>query len=57
MTSAVLVFVRTTASGRHSSAPAESKAAQEFTFREGLIVRVKIHPDQGAALRAAGLEG
>jgi len=33
----------------------ESRIAQEFTIRDGLIVRVKVHRDRGEALRAMGL--
>jgi ketosteroid isomerase-like protein len=52
----VLVFVCATAAGRVSGTPVESKLAHEFTLREGLIVRVKVHPDREQALRAVGLE-
>lgn len=51
----VLVFVRATASGQLSGTPVETKLAQEFTFRAGSIVRVKIHPDREQALKATGL--
>ena len=51
----VLVFVRWTASGERSGATVEIKMAHEFTFRDGLIVRVKVHPDRADALRAVGL--
>ena len=53
----VLVFVRATAVGQRSGTPVESKLAHEFTVREGLIVRVKIHPDRAQALKAVGLSG
>ena len=52
----VLVFVCATAAGRGSGTPVESKLAHEFTVREGLIVRVKVHPDREQALKAVGLE-
>lgn len=53
----VLVFVRATASGRHSGTPVEIRVAHEFTFREGLIVRVKAYADRADALKALGLAG
>jgi ketosteroid isomerase-like protein len=52
----VLVFVRATASGQLSGTPVASEVAHEFTLRAGLIVRVKIYPDRGEALRAVGLK-
>jgi ketosteroid isomerase-like protein len=52
----VLVFVRATASGQHSGAPVSTAFAHEFTLREGMIVRVKAHPNRAEALEAAGLE-
>jgi ketosteroid isomerase-like protein len=53
----VLVFVRATASGRQSGAPVRAAAAHEFTLREGLIVRVKVHSNRDEALEAMGLAG
>jgi ketosteroid isomerase-like protein len=52
----VLVFVRGTAAGRQSGTPVESKVAHEFTLRQGLIVRIKVYPDQAEALKTLGLE-
>jgi hypothetical protein len=52
----VLVFVRATASGQQSGTPVEAAVAHEFTLREGLIVRVKIHPSRIEALEDVGLE-
>jgi hypothetical protein len=51
----ILVFVRATSTGRTSGAPAETRIAQEFTIRGGVIVRVKIHRDRSEALEAVGL--
>ncbi len=48
----VLVFVRATASGRRSGTPVQTLVAHEFTLRDGLIVRVKVHPDRADALKA-----
>jgi ketosteroid isomerase-like protein len=53
----VLVFVRVTSTGRASGAAVETRIAQEFTIREGLIVRVKVHRDRSDALAAVGLKG
>jgi ketosteroid isomerase-like protein len=52
----VLVFVRGIASGQQSGTPVEAAVAHEFTLREGLIVRVKVHPSRVEALKAVGLE-
>jgi ketosteroid isomerase-like protein len=52
----VLVFVRATGSGQLSGTPIETKVAQLFTLRDGLIVRVQVYPHQGEALGALGLE-
>jgi ketosteroid isomerase-like protein len=51
----VLVFVCATAAGRGSGTPVESKLAHEFTIRNGLIIRIKVHPDREHALKAVGL--
>ena len=51
----VLVLVRAIAIGRASGVQLETRIAQEFTIRDGLIVRVKIHRDQSEALKAVGL--
>jgi ketosteroid isomerase-like protein len=51
----VLVFVRVSSKGQASGATVESRIAQEFTVRDGLIVRVKVHRDRGEALEAVGL--
>ena len=51
----VLVFVRATSTGQTSGAPVETRIAQEFTIRGGLIVRVKVHRDRAEALKAVGL--
>ena len=52
----VLVFVHVTSTGQASGAAVETHVAQEFTIRDGLIVRVKIHRDRAEALKAVGLE-
>jgi ketosteroid isomerase-like protein len=51
----VLVFVRVTATGQESGAPAEARAAHEFTVRDGLLVRLKAYLDRAEALEAVGL--
>jgi ketosteroid isomerase-like protein len=51
----VLVFVRVTSTGQASGAAVDSRIAQEFTIRDGLIVRVKVHRDRTEALKAVGL--
>jgi ketosteroid isomerase-like protein len=51
----VLVFVRAIATGRGSGAPVNTRIAHEFTIRDGLIVRVKVHRDRSEALEAMGL--
>jgi ketosteroid isomerase-like protein len=53
----VLVLVRAIATGRGSGVPVETSIAQEFTIRDGLIVRVKVHRDQSEAVKAVGLGG
>ena len=53
----VLVLVRARATGLGSGAPIESRVAHEFTFRDGLLVRIKVYADRAEALQAAGLEG
>jgi ketosteroid isomerase-like protein len=53
----VLVFVRATALGQQSGTPVTSLIAHELTLRDRLIVRVKVYPDRGEALKALGLEG
>jgi hypothetical protein len=52
----VLVLVRAIATGRGSGVPVETRIAQEFTIRDRLIVRMKVHRDQSEALKAVGLE-
>jgi ketosteroid isomerase-like protein len=51
----VLVFVRVTSTGQASGVAVETSIAQEFTVRDGLIVRVKVHRDRSEALQALGL--
>jgi ketosteroid isomerase-like protein len=51
----VLVFVQVSSTGQASGAGVESRIAQEFTVRAGQIVRVKVHRDREAALRALGV--
>ena len=52
----VLVLVRVTATGGGSGVPVERRNAHELIFRDGLLVRLKVHADRQAALEAAGLE-
>ena len=52
----VLVFVRATSTERASGTPIETRIAHEFTIRNRLIVRVKVHRDRSEALKAVGLE-
>jgi ketosteroid isomerase-like protein len=51
----VLVFVRVTAIGQGSGAPAEARAAHEFTIRDGLLVRFKAYRNRTEALEAVEL--
>jgi hypothetical protein len=51
----VLVFVRVTATGQGSGASVETRSAHEFTIRDGLIMRFKVHRDRSEALDALGL--
>src|SRR5258708_27347708 len=51
----VLVFVRVSSEGETSGAAVETRIAQEFTIRDGLIVRVKAYRDRTEALEAVGL--
>ncbi|HEY1273964.1 MAG TPA: nuclear transport factor 2 family protein [Thermoleophilaceae bacterium] len=51
----VLVFVRVAATGRGSGAPVEMPVAHEFTIRNGLVVRFKVHGSRDQALEAVGL--
>jgi ketosteroid isomerase-like protein len=50
----VLVFVRVTSMGQASGAAVESRIAHEFTTRDGLVARIKVHRDRSEALRAVG---
>ena len=52
----VLVLVRATASGEQSGTPVVADLAHELTLRDGLVVRVRVHPSHAQALKAAGLE-
>jgi hypothetical protein len=52
----VLAFVRVTAIGQASGVAVESPVAQEFTIRNGQIVRVIMHANRADALKAVGLE-
>jgi ketosteroid isomerase-like protein len=51
----VLVLVHGTATGQASGASVERRFAHEFTLSDGLIVRVKVHADQGEAMRVLGI--
>jgi ketosteroid isomerase-like protein len=51
----VLVFVRVTAVGQASGTPVEVRNAHEFTIRDGLIMRFKVHQDRSEALSSVGL--
>ena len=51
----VLVVVRVAATGEGSRAPVEIRVAHEFTLRDGLIVRFKVHSDPAGALKSVGL--
>jgi hypothetical protein len=53
----VLVLVRAMATGEESGVRVATKAAHEFTFRDGLLVRVKVYGDRDQALQATGLSG
>jgi ketosteroid isomerase-like protein len=51
----VLVLLRASSTGQASGVAVESAVAQEFTIRDGLIVRVKVYRDRAQALKAVGL--
>jgi ketosteroid isomerase-like protein len=51
----VLVFVHLTAEGQTSEVPASVRNAHEYTFRDGVCVRMKVYADRTEALKAAGL--
>lgn len=51
----VLVLSRHRGVGRLSGAPYEQAAADVFTLRDGLIVRLETYWDRSEAMRAAGL--
>jgi ketosteroid isomerase-like protein len=51
----VLALVRVTASGVESGVPVEMRDAHELTIRDGVLRRVKVHPDQQKALGDLGL--
>jgi ketosteroid isomerase-like protein len=53
----VLVFSRTIQTGRASGLTLETRGAQQFTFRDGLVSHYKVYPDRDEALKAVGLEG
>jgi hypothetical protein len=52
----VLVFVRATMMGQQSGTQVDHAGAQEYTLRQGLIVRMKVYVDREEALKAVGLE-
>ena len=52
----VLALVRVSATGHGSGAPVDIRVAHEFTLRNGLIVRFKVHSDPARALKGVGLE-
>jgi ketosteroid isomerase-like protein len=52
----VLVLVHATMVGQQSGTPVHNEGAQEFTLREGSIVRMKVYADRSEALKAVGLE-
>lgn len=51
----VLVFTRVTSTGQGSGATLDSRVAQQFTVRDGMIARVKVYSDREQALEAVGL--
>jgi hypothetical protein len=51
----VLVLVRATATGQTAGATVALRPAHELTIRDGLVVRLKAHPDHATALRALGV--
>jgi hypothetical protein len=52
----VLVLLRVTSRGRSSGVQVATDIAHELTFRDGMIVRVKIHRSSADGLAAVGLE-
>lgn len=51
----VVVLVTAHATGAQSGIDVTARTAHELEFRDGLVVRLKIHPDRDGALRALGL--
>jgi hypothetical protein len=51
----VLVLARVSVTGQVSGAEVEMRVAHEFTVRDQLVVRFKVHPDCEQALEAVGL--
>jgi len=51
----VLVFTRVTSTGQGSGATLDTRVAQQFTVRNGLITRVKVYADRQQAVEAVGL--
>jgi len=51
----VLVFTRVTSTGQGSGATLDTRVAQRFTVRNGLITRVKVYADRQQAVEAVGL--
>jgi hypothetical protein len=52
----VLVSVRISSTGQGSGVPVTDRVAQQFTIRDGLVVRIKTYADADRALKAVGLE-
>ena len=51
----VLLFIRVRGRGSHTGIPLDVSIAQLVTLRDRKAVRVKVFPDRGEALKAAGL--
>lgn len=51
----VAVLLTARATGAESGASVKAWTIHELEFRDGLVVRLKVHPDRDAALRSLGL--
>ena len=51
----VVVLIHSWVTGRASAAPMDVRWAGIYRFREGKVMRVDVHGDDGPALAATGL--
>ena len=53
----VVVAVRLTAKGRHTSIPVEQRFGHVWSFREGKVIAIRTYASMDEALHAVGLAG